>query len=243
MKFKSIFLFVSIFSLAIFGTAFVSPEKITSPETKVAEPEVGNLSFAKFLSNFEKTSLPFQIDVADFHKYKNLKALPRQTRKKKGKKGMSYNISKYMPELNGKAFSRMGPPKIMPVARFYLDDKNIAVVYKTERSFFSKHNFGFNMMVYDLKGNIVKSEYRRDGSFNLAYNNLEETETFSIDENGAIWKNIYKNIWDKDVEKEGYENNEIKEYELMSSTAFQIKKDGSVVEAKEYLTDTRASLD
>ena len=143
-------------------------------------------------------------------------------------------------------FSRMGPPDVQPVARFYPNEKMIAVIYSSRRHF-SDINQSYNLAVYDLKGNSLfpRAENGKRFSrleFNLGSTSLKKTVTFRIDEQGNIWKNTYKNVWKNKLKKKGYLNNQLVDFKLKDTKVFQLNDKGAAEELKAIPSEARASL-
>ena len=144
MKIKNLFVFASLILLVTLFSAF-RPAVETTTETNKGE------SFTEFLSHFEKVELPYEITFDDFENYKQFKSADKS---KKGKKqykkskmksskiGKTYTdkngfihspirFTKYIPEISRGRFSRRGPPRMYPVARFYPNEKMVAVIFLT----------------------------------------------------------------------------------------------------------------
>ncbi len=240
MKKRNLIGLFSLMALLLISTAFVTPEK----SNPIKPGDDGGASFAEFLSHFEKTELPFSIALKDLHQSQT--KVERTGKKKLSLRRRHHNpesFTKYIPEA-GSMFSRMGPPIIEPVTRFYLNEKMVAVVYSTQRHFGSGIK-NYSMMVYDLKGKVATKDsgLTMGSGFNLAHAYGEESTTSMIDEKGNIWKNTYKNTWKKDFNKRGFRDNEIVDSELVSTEVLRIDENGLVVELKEFPMNDRAFLD
>lgn len=257
MKFKTFFSLSGMFFLFLFSSGFVESKQ--EPQNKNG----GKASFAEFLSHFEKVETPFEVNLKNNYKYedqktKHLASMAKsKSRHSKTSKSTSTDnrtlMRGYIPELKSGMFSRSGPPEVLPVARFYPNDKMIAVIYMTYHPFRGERMSEYVLTLYDLKGNIVKDkkdtkskeevDYSFQSGFTLAFNSYRETETFSIDKKGQIWKKTYKNIWKNDIKNKGLEGNEIVGYDLKGTEVFQIQANGLVEASKSYNVEDRASLD
>ena len=223
MKTKNILSALALVTYLLIGSSFVNSKNVNI----VAEPKIEDEPFAKYLSYFERTSLPYEANIEKINYYQSLSPLLHKNRSKvkiiKGKEN-----SRFLPENYTKYFSRMGTPVITPLDRFYVDEQIIAVVYKSEMPFFSK-TYALKMMFYDLNGNILpmrtKDQHSRNDSFPLSTNHQKQAESFSIDKNGIVTINSFEKIWEKDVTKVGYSNeNKISEYVAKGTRVYKINK-------------------
>ena len=157
--------------------------------------------------------------------------------------------SRYIPENEHRIMSRMGPPELNPIARFYPSEKTVAVVYSSAQPFGGGLNVQYNLVVYDLKGRVLpdqkkeKHQMSLSSSFQLANSSMEKTTTCSIDAKGNIWQNAYENKWKNDVRKNGTNSNKLVDFKLQKTQVFNIAANGSIAALKEYPTTFRASLD
>ena len=238
MKIRKLMTLSSLMLAFFLSTAFMSPEKPVQKET-----EKGGETFAEFLSHFEKTDLPFAIGLSEFRKRSVVFENQKKAKLEKAKMKKTFFRSKYIPESSA-SFSRMGPPNIEPVARFYPTEKMIAVIYEVQ-SRFAEANQQYSMLIYDLKGNIVfpKMEDGLGMSHHLAHLNSQEAMTCSIDRQGHIQQNTYTHNFKKQKKKTSFEADEFANYELSSSELFKINVTGTIVQVKDNLADNRASLD
>ncbi len=238
MKIKNMFAIASLFGIALFTMAFVKKDAtITSADGQ---------SFVEFLSYFDKTNLPYSIGLNDMPAYKDY-------RKNTGKISVSQKqqaipgrspiaTSSYIPEGRFGMMSRMGPPDIQPLARFYPNDKMVAIIYSVQQRFGDGLHKQFNLMLYDLKGNILPKN-KENQSYQLAFSSVENTGTCTIDANGHIWVNTYQNIWKKNVANEGYIGNELLDFKLSGTEVFKINTKTGLEQLKDYPITSRASLD
>ncbi len=238
MKIKSIIALAGLLSLAIISMAFVQKPIPVKTTELAGEKE----SFLEFLSQFKKVELPYSIGLNDLDGYRNYrdnKAKPAA----KGAKKTSIKTTRFIPESTAGKFSRMGPPELAPVARFYPNDKMVAVVYTFKQHFGGDLNIEYQLLLYDLKGNILQKQKQKthfSGAFNLAYSSIEKTMTCSIDAAGNIAQAEYKNVWKKDVHEHGFEGNKLVDFKPSKTTAFKLDSKGSLNENKYAATASRA---
>ncbi|MFT5168898.1 MAG: hypothetical protein ACI8P3_004143 [Saprospiraceae bacterium] len=243
MKLKNLLSIGLIIPILIISPGFVNPNLET-----LAKPQVEDWSFAEFLSHFEKVDNSFAIGLNDLQKYESLKITKKIAKTKKSKDQLSkMTFMKYIPALESSMFSRMGPPEIIPIVRFYPNEQTIAVIYMTYQPFRRISDRSFNLALFDLKGNKLPKQKEKDRSispvFNLASANSIETQTFKFTKDGFIWKNRYENIWKKNIQEVGIHDNEIVDYKLTNTEVFQIKDNGLIEAAKEYPVDSKVSLE
>jgi len=237
MKIKNVISFASLILFFLMSSAFTTVDH--SPKTLAEDVDP---SFVEFLSLFEKVELPFAIGLDDFKTYENKKATKKTVKKTKRKSGGNKDAFLMMEHIQdyGRKISRMGPPELMPIARFYPNEKTIAVIYMSYNIFSHINDLNFKLALFDLKGKPIKSLSKHQ-QFVLGHSSpYESTKTFSIDSNGMVIQKTYKAIWEKDVKSAGINNNKITDYVLEEEQGFKIQKDG-VTEVT--LSEDRASLD
>lgn len=255
MKFKNLILLSSLILFTMLSTAFVEPIH----EVKIEIEETLGSDFAEFLSHFEKVELPYSLSLNDLEQYdqyrnntsgKTIKKVSKKSYKKiKGRRIYSpIARSKYINEVARASFGRGGPPQIHPVARFYPTEKTIAIVYSSKMNWGGDLFKSYNLVVYDFKGNTLfpnanSGERYFSGVFNVGATSHEETTTFKIDEQGKIWKNIYKNVWKDDLSKKGYRDNQLVDFKIKETKVFEFNEEGVAVEMKTIPFEGRASLD
>ncbi len=238
MKIKSLIAMVGLFSLAIISTAFVQkPNTIKTPVNIDANGE----SFLNFLSQFKKVDLPYSIGIDDMAGYADYRSI-NQKMVIKNPERTQLKPSGFLPESMQGKFSRMGPPEIMPVARFYPNPQMVAVVYCSKQPFGDGLNRNYNLVLYDLKGNILPKEKNKKSfnrAFNLAYSTVDKTMTCSIDSKGNISQHIYKNQWRKNVANNGLEGNVLQGFKTENTLVFQIDSKGNIAEQKHSAVASR----
>ena len=244
MNFRNLLSLALIFTALSINTGFINPDTDT-----LQSPPIEDWAFVEFLSHFEKVENTFSIGLDDLYKYQALKQSKKsaKTKAKKSKGTLSrMSTMKYIPELESRMFSRMGPPEVMPVARFYPNEKTIAIIYMTYQPFRRMSDMTFHLSFFDLKGNNLPTQKDADMeefSFDLANVNTIDTQTFKISKDGYVWKNTYNNLWKDDINETGLFDNEIIGYDLTSTEVFKFNEKGAIEPAKEYPVDTKASLD
>jgi hypothetical protein len=240
MKFKHFFSFAVLIGAALIFTAF-SLKNASSAKPAKSE------SFAGFLSHFPKVSLPYSIGLGDFEGYKVYQNGKGQhvAQAIATRPASPISRSKFIPGSEHFTMSRMGPPELQPVARFYPNEKMVAVIYSSSLPFGGDLNKSFHLVVYDLKGNVVsvKSEKpHKIREFQLAYSSLENTVTCTLDAQGHIWQNSYENVWKYNPEEKGYADNKLMDFKLKNTLVCQLGNDGKISEMKHYPTTSKASL-
>ncbi len=206
-------------------------------------------SFAEFLSHFEKTSLPFAVKLSDL-KGAHIKTLahskPRKINYRKKNNNAAFG-TRFIPELAfGGGFSRMGPPKIEPVARFYPNEDMVAVIYT------SLHNFGYgaksyNLVIYNLQGEIVfpkmeEDHYRLSG-YNIGGKWPQKTVTSQIDETGYVWTKTFENQFEKDVKVEDQYKSPVIGFKLSNTEVLNLNSKSDLRAIKEYPSTAHVSID
>jgi len=241
MKTKTIFYPLALLAFLVIGSSFSNSENINNE----VEPKIENESFAKYLSHFEKVSLPFGIKIepeVNPHDFASQHLSTINRKREKIAEAWNYTSTEMRFRL-----SRMGPPVIIPIARFYLDGDKIATVIRKQLEMHIPNNYEYKMVVYDLKGNILskneKLNNRNPAGLTLASTNTRSTQSFTISESGIISIKSFKKIWEKDLKENGVRNNSVKEYLFTGLEAHQIKNDGSILEVNSNLMNTRASID
>ena len=264
MKIKNLLVLASLFFIGTLSSGFIQSSSDITPEENRGE------SFAEFLSHFDKVELPFTLDLKDSKKYKTFKTkkkvkLTQEQKKEQARMDLAHRNSKvslgrtdFIPEVSRGRFSRMGPPVVHPVARFYPNKNMVAVIYTSSSRFSTEIDEVYKMLVFDLKGNVVfpqnelmkkskkkmKRSHRFNGqeSFLLAQSSIARTTTCQIDEKGRIWQNTYDNQWKENLKEKGYQENQLVNFELKTTKVFEFNKEGTLVELNHIPSDARASL-
>ena len=243
MKIKNLFALLGFFILA---TSANYPIKTKTAEDPVITA-VSNDSFAEFLSHFEKKELPFDIRLGDLKGYDDFKKNNTVTEKapKKTVGQSPISNSEFIPGAQFARMSRMGPPELTPVARFYPSENIIAVIYSSSLRFGSGLDKSYNMVVYDMRGNILPATAKEKigQSFLVAQSSVEQSITCHIDEKGRVWKNTYKNKWKESLDDKWINENEITGFEIEDTEVFALNRNGELEKLKEIPTEAKAYLD
>lgn len=242
MKIKNLIALLGLFVLATSATFSAKTKKVENPVTNGISKE----TFVEFLSYFEKKELPFRIGLEDleaYNGYKKNKTNTTEANKRIGGRSTISN-SNFIPGSRFSKISRMGPPELIPVARFYPNEKMIAVIYSSNLRFGSGLDKSYNMVVYDLKGNILPAAKKNESplSFLVAQSSVEQSITFQIDQQGRIWKNTYDNIWEENLDKKWINENAITGFEIKNTEVFELDKNGKLEQLKEIPTVAKASV-
>ncbi len=238
MKIKTIIAALGLALLVVVSTAFVqkTPQKTNPLEAAKKE------AFLQYLSQFKKVELPYSIGLEDFNGYDNYRS--RQQKQAISKQnGVRLLATPFIPEPNLGKFSRMGPPTLEAIARFYPNDQMVAVVFSSQRPFANDILTSYHIVVYDLNGNILpkkKEELKFQGAFKLAYSSTSTTMTCDIDAYGNILQSTYNNQWLKDVDNHGFEDNKITGFKLEKTANYRLNKTGELSETKYAATASRA---
>jgi hypothetical protein len=239
MKINSIITLASLLSLAIISMAFVQ-KPIPAKTTELAGEKE---SFLEFLSQFKKVELPYSIGLDDLDGYQDY----RDNKAKsvvKGVNNTAIKATRFIPESTAGKFSRMGPPVLNPVARFYPNNQMVAVIYKSQGPFANEMIAGYSLIYYDLKGNILpksKDDLKKwSRGFKLAYSNMQNSMTCTIDTAGNISQTEYKNVWKKDVHEHGFEGNKLVDFKPEKTTFLALDSKGNLNENKYTATASRA---
>jgi len=246
MKLTNLATFFSLAFVFISSTGFVkNNNKNTFPKLNTPTKVVTH-SFAEFLSLFEKTELPYSVNLDDLEEFEKTKLLAKPS--KKSRKTNIGNEPQILRQFLQKELyiSRMGPPAIVPVARFYPNEKTVAVIYASYQRAFSNGS-SYTLALFDLEGNWLQkqknSKLLMPTTFHLGQiSPYGGTKTFSIDANKQIVQKTYKANWKNDVKEVGIKNNEITDYVLEKTEQFEIRKDGVVAAKVDEGSTDRASV-
>ncbi len=191
--------------------------------------------FYTFLSYFDKSELPLEIKCSDFE---DSKFIQLKTKRKSIKNPLLQ--SDFIPSYPIGSFSRMGPPTLEAVNRFYPADNQVAVIYSS-RPQYGAYNKSFYMIIYDFNGNILSKDFREEpGAILIASSTAENVKTASIDEQRNIKTTDYEITWKYDLSKIRINENEIMSYNKISSAISKIEDKGTVSEFKEINLITKA---
>ncbi len=129
----------------------------------------------------------------------------------------------------------MGPPELVPVARYYPNDKMVAVIYSSKQRFGGDLSTAYQLVLYDLKGNILQKQKEKShlsGAFNLAYSSMDKTMICSIDAAGNVSQTEYENVWKKAVQEHGYDDNKLIDFKPEKTTYMALDSKGNFNETK-----------
>ncbi|MFK7807881.1 MAG: hypothetical protein AB8F74_08805 [Saprospiraceae bacterium] len=242
MKIITIISFLSLLTFLPTDTQVENKLPESNLETINVDPQ-----FVEFLSLFDKTALPFEVGLDDFDKYQDQKQ-PAKLMKSKKKRQAPNNdqqlLRTFISDYN--FMSRMGPPSILPVARFYPNEKTIAIVYIPYRAFGNSTDLLFQMATFDLEGKQLKNKLQTENIyFRLGHktNYDNQAQTFKISKNGQIERTTYKTIRKKKVKKAGINNNAITDYVLEQTEVFKIDNNGLVTVVENGKSIDRVSIE
>jgi len=201
-----------------------------------------NAEFVQFLSLFDKTHLPYEMSLEE------VIALNESDSRLDRQQSILINSVLLEASLYNTAFSRLGPPQIKPLKRFYTSNKTIAVTYLQKG--FAKASGAIMIAIFDLKGRLLskkedngkvsKKKFKSFPMSTISNTDFNETQSFKITPEGLIYKTIYKNIWKKDTHEFGFHENEIIDRKIASEEIIQIKSDGSISSIDKYNYDGMA---
>jgi hypothetical protein len=222
---------IKIASLVIMSSLISAPQPNS---IKTVINEINENSFAMFLSYFPKSELPYKVNLEDLalitdKQSKNAGFINRETAL-----DMNMVINKtYLSIFQNYKFSRRGgPPIVEPIARLYIGENHVAVIFSI-RPYFTPHVFSsINMITYDLKGNAV-NKTELEGTLliptHIAGNTENETLTCSIDIDGNLESTTYKNVWEKEIKEYGFRDNRIISREVVEKNSTQIIGDNETI--------------
>ena len=239
MKYKQFFPIIGLLTMFCFSFIPINEK----PENIEPEIKIKNEAFAEFLSHFEKVDLPYDIGLDDFKNYDELRKKKKPQEKTVSQRKLSLvSNSEFIPGGFQMTMSRMGPPPLEAIVRFYPHDDMVAVVYSSQMSFGIGLDKSIILVLYDLSGNILSQNNEVVSGNQIAFSSAEKTGTCHIDQKGHIWMNTYDNCWREDIWEKRPEGNELVDFTLAETKVFKINKEGHVIEMKKYPTMSRASL-
>lgn len=239
-------LIISIFSFTVTPILNSGESELTLTELAI-KPEIGNnKTFVRFLRHFDKVEIPDDIDHAKIQEYKS-KYMGSQRNLTARNSDVQRDVRNYIIDPSAIIFSRMGPPLVIPMDRFYLDENTLAVTYLVRQNY---DFFGFKilMSLYDLEGNEIldvtnskenletlamqvglnKSKSKKNNSIVIAGFDSVNTILCSFNSQNNLNVDSYKNNWTKDVKEFGVISNTIANYERLKTEAVTINADGRV---------------
>jgi len=189
----------------------------------------GNKAFAKFLSHFEKSDSPLSMDQSDLKKLLGY-SHAASTKNLIGNEVSNEDLQEFLPFAKRSKFSRMGPPIVRPLNRFYPDESIIAVTYTMKSSMFISGSTVM-MSLFDLRGNMIEQPARDKFAYQAVLLAQESPENMVVCSGRApneIYRTTFKNIWKKDYYQFGMEGNSIVKYEKQKMEVLKIEPDGKV---------------
>lgn len=233
-----------MFSLFFTLVVFMTQSFVVTPVKEASNKK----AFLEFLSHFELKELPFAMNMEDYKKnYQKMEAELSATAQKKSKKHSASlgSINAVARPFIGEVksmFSRMGPPDIFPVARFYIDKQSIAVVYLSKRRFGGENNHHYRLQLFDLDGNTIPLQddelNHTFNAFTLGQVSYYQNITFRLDDKGRIWQNRYEPVNKKMMSKKAFSN----EQKLKETVVFQVVGKKGIHKLDHIPTDARAGL-
>jgi len=217
-------------------------------EERAAEHQA---AFEEFLALFPDTLMPLSMTVQNFEQ--ELVELNKSLEEAKTKSLRSEEFKeleipeRFIPEIRARAFSRMGPIEVEPVAKVSLQQNFIAVIYKTYRSRYAQSRYEINMRVYNQKGEMVNYPFvdnkkqqklilkkKKDyiSAVVLGWRSNYDIQTFQINKDGFIKMDVWKVKYEKETKKHGVTGNTISHYDWTESRYIQVKPDGGIQQIK-----------
>lgn len=157
--------------ILIFLTSFIFVNNNPS-ESKI------DYKFVEFLSLFEPLELPTKSYSQEY------KPVLKKVNVKE-RNDLQSKMMAFIPDLKMK-FSRVGPPRIEPVGRFYPSEQHVAVIYKSYHPF-EEGNYSEKMVIFELNGKPSELDIQNDkGYILLSYSNPSKSHSFNIDSSKRI---------------------------------------------------------
>lgn len=209
-------------------------------------------AFKHFLSYFEKKELPYTIRPQDMEGYK--KEASREipliyTRSPSGLSMPSFrDLAKfYIPSSQGLKFSRMGPPVVLPVARFYPDDQSVAIVYELRQRYGSALTRNYHLSYFDLEGNTInpsvkkKERLKHKKNKNLtgllvASSGYLTTKGFHINPDKNFKIVSYNNDWQLDPSKNNPDQNKLIGFKKYKEEFYRLDPVSGVLQSEQIRT-------
>ncbi len=205
--------------LFLLNTGFVNYEKVENGGDRQQK-------FLEFLSYFEKVSLPYALELNELPYNKISKNAKLDNLNDQGKSQGFYGIAQaFLPLDRIGKFSRIGRPIIQPVARFFPDDKTVAVIYKSSMQFSSYLMNEYTIAYYDLKGNLFGRSKKRAAFKNyqqIGFTNMHQSQIFTIFPSGKIETVLYNNHWEKKLNKVAIEQNKVVGFRKVKQTDYEL---------------------
>ncbi len=140
------------------------------------------------------------------------------------KQSISYDFSKFVPEMQNSSFGREVSHEFMYVGRLPETENYCAVLY-TSVSYFGEYMQPVftKLVTYKPDGQILSSLVVA-GQFSA-----EHIKSCRI-KNNEISIEEYKRVWEQPIDKVAFEDNRIKNYELLAKAVYRIDDSGKIIE-------------
>jgi len=250
MTIKIIF---SALVLTLLTTAFTDPDSVSVGDMPPAIMDKKGHTFVHFLSYFKKQALPYTLRPQDMEGYEKGATRDIPTRYTRSQGNLSMPSFKeiaeiYIPGTKAMKFSRMGPPVVLPVARFYPDDQSVAIVYELRNRYGSVLTRNYHLSYFDLKGNLINPPVKTkksvkpikgNGSLSgmlVASSGYLTTTGFHIDTDGRVKVVNYDNDWKLDPSKNSFEKNKLLGFKKVKEAHYILDPKSGVLQFVEIRT-------
>jgi hypothetical protein len=170
------------------------------------------LAWDNYKNEFKEMPLPLTINTVWVYdqKYEN---------------AIAYDYEKFVPEMRTGKFSREVENEYFYVGKIKEDSVYSALLYAGKNRWVTDGRgytpIYFYLVTYSSQGKIIdKMEVGGQKSF------TDNFKTLVLKENLNLEVKAFKNIYEKDPEKDGYEKNKVIKSELVSTTYYQINSKG-----------------
>ena len=197
--------------------------------------------FARFLSHFDKVDKPQTLDLA------SLTAVFQDNKFITEKPAIENDLQeKFIYESKRFRISRMGPPEIYPVARYYPTEEHVAVVYVSKMKF-GHAPLSYVVKIFDFNGQSIKVNNKKGipntfGSMPIASKGYHNATTFEMKDDGTYCLKDFEPEWKLDVGKFGVHDNEIISYHLKDTRFYKINSKGQIQHLSSPPMEDRAML-
>jgi hypothetical protein len=183
--------------------------------------------FAAFLSHFNKVDKPNALDLASLDL-----AFKNNTFTKEKILIDNVLIEKFIFGRPRFKISRMGPPEIYPVARYYPTEEHVAVVYVSKMRF-GNAPLSYIVKMFDLNGQPIqvkntKGVLNKFGSMPIASKGYHNATTFEMKDDGTYCLKDFEPEWKLDVGKFGVYDNEVISYHLKDTRFYKVNPKGQI---------------
>lgn len=227
-------------SLLFSGILFFLGSSFVNKETAEKDGDQQK-KFLNYLSYFEKVSLPYSLNFEDLpYNKSNSGGLSGKLSESK-KDRIFYDIAEsFLPINQTGRFSRLGRPILRAVARFFPDDKTVAVVYSRSLPFSDPIMKNYFIAYYDLKGNLLgntKKQYTYNNHQLIGFTKLQHTQLFTILPSGKIEVVLYANHWEKELSTVAISENKLLGFKKQKQLTYEVSNQQGIQEVKQaYFT-------